>query len=1080
MNLRFVLSILIAFFFIQVQAQCNLQETLTICDMTQIDYDNDGDLDGIINLYEEYNALPGVTPIPEGTGNWFDPGYNYALEEATGLLHVWDLSESSTDTDTYQFQLLDATSGCPDGLLVTLTLVLGPFSGYAVPTIGDNDVNVEVCDMGIDPCDSSSHFDLYQALLSTPSPHINGVWHYEGSNPYFIGIEGNRYLIVDIPYQPGPPLVDEAVFELTYTVPGLTPCDAAVTTQIKVSVIRAVFSGAANELNICESEILAGDFDSIDLRDDAYLINEDIEGIWLADEDPTGQITGPADSIISLSEVYADLIAGNPRFGCASYEYIYHVQSRSAVCSSSDSHVIFRFFEEIKPFEQEEPEEFCLTHINESTVNLYDYLTFTTENGVYYDYPNNSCTNWQFVSGPSDLGLVSNTGGLCDLEDDPNYTALGTVNLTGLTDLDVGTYIFRYTVLPQYTCSSNLMYPELINQPPFGCAPQYNSQAPCDAKTALVTLIVHPFNYPGEDTENLEFCESETSVNLFALLETNGIDTIYLGPDSHWENDNTGETLENIFVFPEISEEQTFNFTYYITANNCLEESHLSFTVFEQLNAGEDATIGVCAEDSSFELFSVLGGNPDTNGIWLLPDGTTTSANELTLDPATADVGNYIYQVASNGVCDEDQATVSVTIYYPLNAGENVETTACLTDSQLDLSTLLDASADAGGTFIDVDNAGSLAGSVLYFSTLSAGVYHFDYEVQANPSCVTNTATITLNITETPIPIAANQTFCFSDATTIGDLVVTTDLDYTWYDTATSDASLYLGNLLQDGEDYFVAATSMDGCDSERVQITVTLTAPDVPTVQNQSFCFSDNATVADLFAGTTLTYNWYSSNTATEILTEDLLLENNETYYLAVTDMDGCISQRAPMQVNLTKPPPPTVADQTFCISDAATLEDILVNTDLTYYWYASDTDTVIMSATDPLEDDTSYFIAGTDADGCVSDRAEMMVSLIQFGLNCDNENPIDAVVSPNDDAIHDELDLYELPAVFPNFEIKIFNRYGTVVYKGDVNTALFNGTSNVATTIGNKLPAGVYFYIFNPNDSIMPAFQGDFYLSR
>jgi len=1081
MHLKIPLLISLLFATVIVSAQCNLTELITICDMTTIDIDDDNSPDGLNNLYDRYNALPGVTPISSDVGYWFDPNYNYALEEGNGILHVWDLSHSSSVADTYEFQLIDMSSSCTDGILVTLRIVLGPFSGFAVPTVGENDVNVEVCDSGIDPCFSSSYFDLYQALLSTPSPHTNGVWHYEGSNPYFIGIDLNRYLMVNIPYQPGPPLVDEATFELVYIVPGITPCATSVETHVTISVIRAVFSGAANNFNLCESEVQSGDFDAIDLRDDAFLINEDIEGIWMNNLDETGQITGPADSVINLSEVHADLVATNPRFGCISYDYVYHVQSRSAVCSSSDSYVSFRFFEDIRPFQQEHPEEFCLRYIEEDTVDLYDYISFTDENGVTYDYPEASCTNWQFVSGPSSLGLITNTGDLCDLEDDPNYSSNGTVHIGSLTDADVGTYVFRYTVLPEYNCAVNLYFPELINQPPFGCEYTLDFQAPCDPKSTLVTLIVHPYNYPGEDTEGLAFCASEDSVDLFSLLQTNGEDDpIYLGPDSYWENTATGETIEAGFEFPDIDGEQEFNFSYHITANNCLEEVDLSFTVYEPPFVGDSVSIAVCEEAESFELFELLDPEADTNGIWTLPDASTSDTNILSVDPTTASSGNYSYTVPNNGACETVQATVSVTINHALNPGADVVINVCKTDDQINLFSALEAGADGGGTFIDMDGVGTLAGSILDFSTLSIGTYHFEYNVQASPECVTNTALITLNLTETTAPDVADQTFCFSDSAIVGDLVATTALPYQWYASATASTPLYSGSLLQNGTDYFVAAVSPEGCVSERVWLTVTLTAPELPIIANQTFCESDEATVADLFFDSTLAYHWYDIDYTATPLDNDIVLQNGEAYYIAVTDESNCVSERAVMHVSLTAPDPPEVSDQVFCVSDEATLADLNVVTDLNYAWYLNDTDTESIDESELLEDEMTYYIAGTDENGCVSERADLWVSLTQFGEGCENQNPIDPVVSPNNDSIHDELDLYELPETFPNFEIKIFNRYGTVVYIGNANTPAFDGTSNVAGSIGNQLPTGVYFYTLFPNNSIMEPFQGDFYLSR
>ncbi|WP_179020541.1 hypothetical protein [Winogradskyella forsetii] len=475
-----------------------MTETITICNMTQIDNDSDGVPDGIINLYEEYTNLTGNT-IQEGT--WFDPGFHFALNPNTGDLFLWDLDNASESNTDYQFILTNNNCGTDPAL--TINVVLGPFSGFAVPTFGGNDVNVEICDIGIDPCGSSTMFDLYQTLLSVPSAHANGVWTYEGNSPNFIGIEGSIFL-VDIPYEPGVPLVDEETFQLIYTVPGITPCSPSMETRVKISVIREVFSGAANELNICESELIAGGYGVIDLKDDEYLVNEDIEGIWLSADDPTGQITEPDDSIIDLSVIYNDLHQTNPRFGCETYAFSYFVESRSPVCTDKTSTVRFTFFEQLRPFSQgESAPEICVGDPNVSTLSLYSLLDFTTENGVLYDYPNNSCTNWTLISGPSTLGLVSNTSDdLC--QPSPSYSSQGTINLSNLTNADAGTYTFQYTVLPDYNCS--VFSPEIINEVPNGCEAAVNIAHPCERETAQVTIIIHPRNYAGDDTAVLEFC----------------------------------------------------------------------------------------------------------------------------------------------------------------------------------------------------------------------------------------------------------------------------------------------------------------------------------------------------------------------------------------------------------------------------------------------------------------------------------------------------------------------------------------------------------------------------------------------
>lgn len=912
---------LFLFTFTKTFSQCNLEETIFVCDMTQIDNDNNGIPDGIINLYDEYTNLTGNTIQ---TGTWFDPGFNFALNETTGDLSLWDFDNSSETITDYQFQLTNANCGAD--IALTLNVVVGPFSGIAVPAINDNEVNVEVCDLGIDPCGSSSFFDLNQALLSVPSTHANGIWSYEGSSPNFIGIGNNTYLLVDVPYQSGFPLIDQEIFELKYTVPGIAPCAPIMETTVKVSVIREVFAGAANSINICETEFVSGDFDNIDLRDDAFLVNEDIEGVWLFDDDITGQISGPGDSTINLGEVFDDVFQANPRFGCETFQYSYFVESRSPVCGDKTSTISFTFFEALRPFSQvgPAPEYCCLTQVG--NLNLYDLLTFTTENGVLYNYPDNNCTNWELISGPSNLGLVSNSGSICTTFEDPNYTSQGTINLDNVSNVDAGTYVFEYTVIPEYNCYGQNISPEITYSTPDGCTSNIGGLSPCATETAQVTIIIKPTFYAGDDTV-LEFCEPNvtTPVDLFSFMNASG-GTIYQGPFGTWTNLDSGQEISNVFDIPDVSGQETFNFLYSTTGNEdiCPDQATLTFTIYEPYQAGTGTSIAVCDDNEPFELFDVLTGEPDTNGIWTGPNGFTSTSNSLMFDPSTFDTGGYIYTVPQAGVCPIDQTTVSVSLFQNLNAGSDVQTTICRSDLQLDLSSVL-IGADLGGSFLDIENTGVLAGNVIDVSQLSAGIYNYQYQVQAE-GCIT---------------------FSFSN-------------------------------------------------------IEVTVLEGEALTVDDQTFCLTDLATVSDLDTSTTLSFTWYDSDSSIDSLPDDQLLVNGEDYHMSVIDVNGCEIQRTRMVVTLL-----------------------------------------------PITHD--------DCDCVINDG-----------------------ISDNDDTENENLDLCNLPEVLPNYELEVFNRYGTIVFKGNKNTGLFEGESNVSPSKGKKLPSGIYFYVFNPKDGETAPFQGNVYLSR
>ena len=191
----------------------------------------------------------------------------------------------------------------------------------------------------------------------------------------------------------------------------------------------------------------------------------------------------------------------------------------------------------------------CLDDNQVTSLDLYDELEFTTENGVLYDYKRNECTNWEFVSGPSNLDLKSHSAGICST--DTQYTSNGTVDLT---DAETGTYIFRYTVDPHYNCNgancSNFQFDSS------GCSANFSSPIhPCSQETALVTLVLTNKLYAGKDTADIELCADENPIDLISLLEVTNFQTVYRGVNGVWTDENDA-VIPNNFVAP------VFNFSY--------------------------------------------------------------------------------------------------------------------------------------------------------------------------------------------------------------------------------------------------------------------------------------------------------------------------------------------------------------------------------------------------------------------------------------------------------------------------------------------------------------------------------------
>jgi gliding motility-associated-like protein len=89
--------------------------------------------------------------------------------------------------------------------------------------------------------------------------------------------------------------------------------------------------------------------------------------------------------------------------------------------------------------------------------------------------------------------------------------------------------------------------------------------------------------------------------------------------------------------------------------------------------------------------------------------------------------------------------------------------------------------------------------------------------------------------------------------------------------------------------------------------------------------------------------------------------------------------------------------------------------------------------------------------------------------------------LVSANGDGINDSFSIPELEQS-PNNHLKIYNRFGQLVFDQVNYTNQFNGFSNVDNLVINReqgLPSGVYFYIVSMEDLGLD-FQGFLYLTR
>jgi gliding motility-associated-like protein len=97
-----------------------------------------------------------------------------------------------------------------------------------------------------------------------------------------------------------------------------------------------------------------------------------------------------------------------------------------------------------------------------------------------------------------------------------------------------------------------------------------------------------------------------------------------------------------------------------------------------------------------------------------------------------------------------------------------------------------------------------------------------------------------------------------------------------------------------------------------------------------------------------------------------------------------------------------------------------------------------------------SSYYVSQFLGD-CESSRTQAHISVGISGLNIAN------TFTPNGDEINDYWQIKNIEN-YPNALIQIFNRYGQKVFESKGYPTPFDGNYK-----GQKLPAGVYYYIIN-----------------
>ncbi|OYU79965.1 MAG: hypothetical protein CFE23_11270, partial [Flavobacterium sp. BFFFF1] len=381
--------------------------------------------------------------------------------------------------------------------------------------------------------------------------------------------------------------------------------------------------------------------------------------------------------------------------------------------------------------------------------------------------------------------------------------------------------------------------------------------------------------YIAEENRAVVYAKPETSTIYTAAINLSGCTTARTGsidvyftpePESYEQYFCPGAIVNDLVAFGS-------NIRWYDGNNNLLSNNVLLMTgtyfVTQTAHGCESAksavtviVSGTPAPEASAQTFCGVAYVSDLSAIGT--DLVWFDAENHVLDLSDAiQTGTYYVSQTGHG-CESEKAAVSVTLNVtPPPSAENQ--TLCNPATVADLS--------ASGTDIKwYDDANHLLDSG---DVLESGVY---FVTQTLNRCESNPTMITVTINSVAAPIAMDQTFC--TGAMVSDLVAE-GTEIKWFDVAGNQLSpidvLFSGSYLVSQTDH--------GCESEKVQVNVTINTTPAPNAENQSFC--NTATVSQLIAdGTDI--KWYSSDFI--LLSSGDSLESG-TYFVSQT-AHGCESE--------------------------------------------------------------------------------------------------------------------------------------------------------------------------------------------
>jgi gliding motility-associated-like protein len=550
-------------------------------------------------------------------------------------------------------------------------------------------------------------------------------------------------------------------------------------------------------------------------------------------------------------------------------------------------------------------------------------------------------------------------------------------------------------------------------------------------------------------------CSGETTT-----LTINGSADTYT-----WSSNANNSNNTSVSVAPSNSE--TFTITGTENATGCENQTSVTVNVNTTPTVNIDASSSAVCEGSSATL-NLTGATTYT-----ITNPTTITTNTVILTPTA----QTTYTIIGESIgCVSSPTTITIDVNNLPQLSTSNQTVCAGTTA-----TLIANNADTYNWL----PTGEISPTIIVTPTISTAYTVTGTNTLTGCTSTLNLVSVIVNSLPTVTATSNPSITCSSNTVTLS--ANTTATSYTWTlgngitsSNQNQGTINFPANSLGTGTYiYTVTVTSAENCIS--LPATTTLNIINVPNanfdLSDLSICQSQSGIISINSPQSGVTYNWTIGSQAipnsNPVTIPSTVSSNNGQYTVTVIASIGSCTNSASNTLTVNALPSVSLLNPTIttCEDTEAQFDVANANSNNTYQWYYSGQNIssgISLSIKSVNESNAgTYTVTVTDLNGCIASAIGLLII-----DECDTFIP--EIFTPNGDGKNDWFEIKNIKK-YPKNNLKIFNRWGNLVYQKDGYNNEFEGFANEGNAVGKgKLPAGTYYVVLDYGDGKTKVYNG------